>query len=165
MTELTPEEKAKIIEAQEAKIREQREADERSIKKRKIGCFTFLAIIALLVLIYLTVAIIRHLKPERPKLVPTERSYQTYAVRDFKHAQQGETWIILDDNIALLKEPKISSDKTRSEKNLAMRLEKGVTIQVLKTRGNLNQWKYCKVKDQFYGWILAETVKNAVRTQ
>jgi hypothetical protein len=95
----------------------------------------------------------------RNKYRVPKRTQTAKLTQEFKYAEIGEIWIIQDEHIAVLKQPKTTSDRNEFTRNLVTILGYGEKVTVLKTK--LIYWKYCKVKDRYNGWILGDTVKKA----
>lgn len=91
----------------------------------------------------------------------SSRKIQSTSETNFMYAVVGETWKILDNNIGVMKRPETTSDRTEFVRNLTTMIGSGTTVEVMRTKGFMSQWKYCRVKGRYYGWILAETVGKA----
>jgi len=101
-------------------------------------------------------------KPSKPKTETSSAEIQPTSIdRNFMYAVAGETWEILDDDVGVMQKPETTSDRTEFTNNLLTILGKREKVEVIRTKGFASQWKYCKVKGMYYGWILAETVKKA----
>lgn len=95
--------------------------------------------------------------------VKTESVESSDMNRNFSLALKGETWEILDDNIAVMDTPETYSTHDVFASHIVTMLGPGEKVIVLKTQGFFSQWKYCQVKGMYHGWILAETVKDSKR--
>lgn len=84
---------------------------------------------------------------------------------NLKSAKPGEHYKIIDDNIALLNQPKSSTNKDQFKKNVIVLLSSGAIVEILKTKGLLDVYHKVKVIKHgnviLSGWILANTVKSA----
>ena len=85
---------------------------------------------------------------------------------DFKYAMPGEYWVIEDDDIAVLREPKESQNKAQFVRNVVTIIGTGTVVEILETEGMFSPAKRVYVYrhgNEVYakGWILAETVKGA----
>jgi hypothetical protein len=85
-----------------------------------------------------------------------EKSYTSSF--NFKDAEPGQRWRLMEDDIGLMSKPEIYFDKNEYARNCIAILNSGDTIFVMKKKSIY--WKYCKV-GELYGWILGDTVKNA----
>lgn len=88
----------------------------------------------------------------------------------FRYACDGDYWIIEDDNITVSKKPKVSANEAQFIRNLVTILENGTKVEIVKSEGSISPWKLVYVYNErggtyAKGWILAETVKKARRTQ
>lgn len=130
-----------------------------TIKKgstKKIGIFIGIIAIVITVVFYLWIG--GAFKSGKKHTI-TKRARVSDTDKDFKYASSGESWIIHDDNIGVMKEPKTTSDRTEFLNNLVTVLESGEKVEVIRTKPIY--WKYCKVKGIYYGWILGDTIKSA----
>ncbi len=74
----------------------------------------------------------------------------------------GETWIINEENIAVMKYPIVSQTTEGFTMNLLAIVKRGDRVTVLKTKGLT--WKYVSLfweSETITGWILGETVTSA----
>ncbi|NQU68226.1 MAG: hypothetical protein HQ510_09820, partial [Candidatus Marinimicrobia bacterium] len=89
---------------------------------------------------------------------------------NFKSAQPGEYWVILDDNIAVMKTPKTQSERTAFNQHLVTIIGKNTKVNVLEStrEGWFSVWhKVNVISDDGVlatGWVLAEIVKSAEKS-
>ena len=85
----------------------------------------------------------------------------------FSNAQTGQTWIIQDDNVSVMKSPSAPSNKSEYMNNLNTVIGYGEIVKVIGTSGLY--WKkvqlYNKGVPYASGWILSDTVEKAQITQ
>ncbi len=98
------------------------------------------------------------------KMLPDRNVGSSSLNSNFMIAMDGEYWIILDDNIAICKTPKISLNEAQFKRNLITIIGNNTKVEIIKSKGA--SWKFVyayKDQDIIYakGWILAETVKKA----
>lgn len=89
---------------------------------------------------------------------------------EFLSAYNGQYWIIEDDNVSIVKNPKTSNNKAQFMRNLVTVAGINTKIEILESKGVLSPWKLVNVyndqgKVYAKGWVLAETIKKATRTK
>lgn len=92
----------------------------------------------------------------------------SFGQNDFRYAQPGEYWIILDDNIAVMRTPKSQTDRTSFNRNLVTVIGKDTKVKVIESKGRLSVWHKVNVLSDdgvlATGWILTEVVKSAKKS-
>jgi len=75
---------------------------------------------------------------------------------DFKIANVGDTWQILDENTQMM-------DSLNASAKAIHTITPGQRVKILKTSGPLKQWKHVETLQQydFRGWVNADLVKKA----
>ncbi len=91
-----------------------------------------------------------------------------FGQNDFRYAQPDEYWIILDDNIAVMRTPEAQTDRTAFNRNLVTVIGKDTKVKVLESKGRLSVWHKVNVLSDdgvlATGWILTEVVKSAKKS-
>lgn len=93
----------------------------------------------------------------------------SFGQNDFKYAQPGDYWIILDDNIAVMRTPEAQTDRASINRMLVTVIGRNTKVQVLESKGWLSVWHKVNVLSDdgimATGWILTEVVKSARKTK
>lgn len=91
-----------------------------------------------------------------------------FGQNNFKYAQPGEYWIILDDNVAVMRTPEAATDRTAFNHNLVIVIGKNTKVKILDSKGWLSVWHKVNVLSDdgvlATGWILTEVVKSAKKS-
>lgn len=160
---LTPEERQKIYEEEKARIEAQEQIKKEIIQKKlvekpkEVGCFpVIVGAFFVLFSIYVIYIMFFAEHPERK-----------IASKDFALAMPGETWIINDDNISVLKKPEIPV-KALFLDSLVTVLNAGAKVSILENRGILSPFKKIQVikfGKVYRGWIESDTVKSCKKIE
>ena len=86
----------------------------------------------------------------------------------FLHAQPGEYWTILSDDVAVMRTPEAQTDRASFNRMLVTVIGKNTKVNVLESKGWLSVWHKVNVLSDdgvlATGWILTEVVKSARKT-
>ena len=86
----------------------------------------------------------------------------------FLHAQPGEYWTILSDNVAVMRTPEAQTDRPSFNRMLVTVISKNTKVEILESKGWLSVWHKVNVLSDdgimATGWILTEVVKSAKKT-
>ena len=167
---LSPEEKKRIYEEEKVKLEAQEKAKkELETEKTKKACLGCLGMIAVIFVIALVAGLFKS-GDKTKKSTPQPKPSPTRVETNFSLAFEGDYWVIEDDNISVSKERKIPANKAQFLRNLVTVIGSGTKLEILESKGIVSPWKRVYVyndRNEIYaeGWILAETVKRAKRTQ
>mgnify|MGYP001344982867 FL=1 len=86
----------------------------------------------------------------------------------FLHAQPGEYWTILSDDVAVMRTPKAQTDRASFNRMLVTVIGKYTKVKVLESKGWLSIWHKVNILSDdgitATGWILTEVVESAKKS-
>lgn len=84
---------------------------------------------------------------------------------NFSIAKPGEYWIILTDNVAVMRKPKAPTSRAAFDRMFVTGIHSNTKVQILETKGFLSVWQKVNVLSDdgilATGWILAEIVESS----
>ena len=128
------------------------------------GLLTLLSITVLLLIL----GIFINVDEKNKEPVSPQKSMNNKKESNFLLAFEGDYWVILDKDIAVNIQPKISANLSQFNRNLVTIIGNGTMVEILESSGILSPWKRVYIYDSNKqiigeGWILAEVVKEATR--
>ena len=87
---------------------------------------------------------------------------------EFLHAQPGEYWTILSDNVAVMRTPEAQTERASFNRMLVTVIGRNTKVKVLESKGWLSVWHKVNILSDdgimATGWILTEVVKSSRKT-
>lgn len=91
-----------------------------------------------------------------------------FGQNNFLHAQPGEYWTILSDNVAVMRTPETQTSRDAFNRHLITVIGNNTKVKVLESKGWLSVWHKVNVLSDdgvlATGWILTEVVKSAKKS-